>query len=263
MLKTQISLDEIYVPIDDCMKVRLGLVKPEDIDELTRRHFDQAPVVDKRGQVLGTITVVELKRLLESNEPLSADNHAIDKHRLSVQPSLGDLLKALTKRQATIITSLSGEAVGLLTISDLNNPSFRAFLYPWLIRLEIGLSKMIARKYPEQWDWIRYLPEHSQVSIVGYWKLTERRNVEANALHACTVTDLIRVLAADNELRRTLGYAGEKEAAVSLGQLPVLRNGVMHPVKPLILAPTDVKKLAERVTCVENLLNRINSLPPD
>jgi hypothetical protein len=142
MLKRSINLYGMLVPIHRCIRVSLGRVKRDDVDELVRRRFDQAPVLENGEKVLGTIDVNELRRLLDIYEPLSAKNQAIDTIKIPMQINLSDLLNALTGRQAVIVTSLSGKAAGLLAVSDLNSPRLRAFLYPGLIELETHLAKI-------------------------------------------------------------------------------------------------------------------------
>jgi hypothetical protein len=180
----------------------------------------------------------------------------IDSAGLPVDVSLIELLRVLSSRRACLVAD--GEKVsGLLTISDLNRHAFRVALYTVLAALEVALARLIERKWPEPDRWLPKLSRDDQVRILGFWEVTRRFGVDTGPLAGCTLTQLVRIVGAIDDLWRELGFGTGSKARASLDRLPPFRNKVMHPVRPLVLARRDVAEIKQAVDRIVGMSPRL------
>jgi hypothetical protein len=211
--------------------------------------------------VIGIIRTEDLENLSKNGLALAEDNQEIDRTGVPLEVNIAELLDSFSSKRAVMVmpTDSSNGPLGLLTISDLNKPPLRHFLYLRLFELETRLADFIVKKYNDPWDWIRYLSESGQVLVLGNWELAKKQNVQLDIgpIHACTLTNLISIVERDRTLQSELGYTAIKNVEKELRLLSELRNKVMHPIRPLVLGQDDICKLRITWNYIELALNRL------
>lgn len=264
-----------------------GLVPVERLSELQSSGMPlvmgDAAVdrVDIRPLVDST-SMRDLERL--ESEWASEGTAVPDSYRLrEMAPKLllGELLRAFDHRTAVLVRpSVEFEdedgspqwydrgIAGILTLSDLNRHPLRAQLYPVLAELEVNVAELVKATYPSAWDWVLTLTsEDSRARIVGYWKLAEREDVDVGAEAGATLSELLRAVGRDDELRKALGYGSRKSFDAATSSLHRVRNLIMHPVRPLVQSTQDCHQLAAALTVAARLSARakvtLEASPPE
>jgi hypothetical protein len=267
-IENTVDLWRISTPGDLCLKAHFGAIDPLVVAEAIENHFDYLPVITPKGRPVGAVAVAHLQSLIDTGTTLEQADRAIVSTKIGPFPSVLSLLAALSSSRAVIVREPkhsdpnddASSDFAFLTISDLNKHPFRAVLYPILLELEASLAELIDRLLPDPWKWIPTLSDRSQISIVGEWELEKRHGVETYPITSCTLADMFTVLGNVEELHRLLGFSSKSECKKLCGSIPGLRNRVMHPVRPLILTPHDVKTLHQDIERVSHLNIKLDAL---
>ena len=101
------------------------------------------------------------------------------------------------------------------------------------------------------------MTEEHQVSVIGYWEVAKRRNIDIGPLGACTLTQLLRIVTMLERLRREFGFKSRGAAEEICNSLPALRNTVRHPIRPLVGKPDDIRQLLKSMGKLEYLTKAI------
>jgi predicted transcriptional regulator len=259
-----VNLEEIMIPIRDCMSVEIGPIKKGIITKLENSNFGQAPVLVKNG-VLGLISLEKLKNLFESNEPLLEKDSAIQLNEIFPRSSLLSLIDFLKEYSAGLVCDeFDGQeygthyaVLGLITVSDLDKHYIRTKIFILLSRLEIMLEKFIKRNCSNCFDCINNMSVDSRIRILRYWEFSKKRNIEISPLEACTLSDMLNIVYKNENLCNLLGYSSKNKFNEIKGSIPELRNSIMHPVRPLIAKPLDLEDLKKTLISIVELINKI------
>jgi len=243
------------------------LVEPDLLERLRGKRYSQAPVLDENGNAVGIITLANLEEYLAHGEAVTLDSGKVDVSVLPLTTSIGELLSLFSFKSCALVKgeNLDGASqVRLLTISDLNKPPLRHFIYKVLFQLETDLAYLIADRIKEPNEWITLLPKGSQVSILGNWEIQKRDDIElaVGPLFSCTMTDLRHVVLGHIGIRTLLGYSNREKANGDLFRIVSMRNRVMHPVRPLVTSIKSVQGLLKTFQGIESVLNRIEAASP-
>lgn len=144
---------------------------------------------------------------------------------------------------------------GILHFSDMNKHEVRANLYLWLSALEMNLARLLRRHCPDFDTWLRCLDEPRQVLVLGRYELERRRHVELHPVEGTELSDLIKIFRSIPGLLEPLGLT-RSQFEKKTGRLITLRNAAMHPVRSLVRAHSDVKRLTTRLFDVIDLIER-------
>lgn len=263
-----VDLEEIMVPLNDCISVHIGPVQRETVDELVKNNFDQAPVWLKDNCFLGGITTKRLKHLIDSGEELLETGNDIKLNEIYSPCSLIKLLDFLSKHSfGFLCVEYDGEeygtcraVLGLITVSDLNKHYIRSLLYIILSELETLLATFIKTFCADHWEWLDKMNEDTLVHVLGYWELSKRRNVDIGPIEACTISDLLNIISKDAKLRGTLGYVSRSNFDNIKGPIPKLRNSIMHPVRPLVTKSDDIINLKKTIENIIEICTHLKNL---
>lgn len=270
-----VDLDSLSIPLGQCVCVAPGPIDPAVLAKLEERGFDQAPVCDGKG-TYGLVETHHLRSLLEVGLPLNGDDAGVrDEEREFCIPTGGASLFAILAKmisQRAILVIRSGDAgeyglhtqvKGLLTISDLNRQAFRSAIYRLLADVESGLAKWLEMRAGDPWDWLKHLDEEQQARVLGYWELSKREGVDVGPIAALTLAQLINIVSRHETAAEHLGYPSRTQFGKAAGRLPSLRNRIMHPVRPLILAQRDVAKVSKAVDVLDDLREKLERFVDD
>ncbi len=266
-----VDLGYLAVHICECYAVPLGPIRPHDLKELNDRDFDQAIVVNAKGDLIGGITAWRLEDLRRNNQELSQEEAVSGFKEIHNHCSLDVLLEFLSASKFGFIVEehdaeqlgTYASVLGLLTIADLNKRYFRSLLYMILAEIEMAFAGLIMQCCTDPNNkWLEKLGDDSLRRILGFWQLSKFRNVEVDPIEYCNLTDLLVVTKKNPEIGRILG--NESSACIKRirKQLPEWRNRVMHPVRPLITSQGDIAALRNVLADIYSLGKRIYEIQP-
>jgi hypothetical protein len=258
----RINLRSLYVPSARCISVRYGEVESCILNELMAKGYDQAPVVDDGGEIVGIVATIELEHLQASNAHLVETSTEINKKTIATETTLNDLLDALSESRSVLVNNNS-KSIGIVTISDLNKHPLRSAIYPLFATLETELATLIAESCTDPWEWIPNLGRQRRVQVLGSWEVAKRAGVETDPLTGCMFTDLIEVFVKNDTVRTKTSYRNATQARQASEKLPKFRNKVMHPVSPLVLSIEDVTEMRETIRRIEELIVSLESRSND
>ena len=246
----------------------VGRIDPNIVAIAETKRFDQLPVLDPSGTLLGLIGLENVRDRLEGNLALTSSDPELHLSEIEENPPLLSLLAQLSSHRALVLRSNhhNSEAVtnddwfALITISDLNRHVFRAYLYPILAKLEASLAELIDRRFADPWTWLPSLRPERQVQVIGRWELEKRNSVETSPITGAMLTDMLQVVSMGEELRRDLGFTSKSKFNEHAGSIPNLRNQIMHPVRPLVLCQKDVLKLHSTLEGIVSLTQGVYAL---
>ena len=267
-----VNLETIATPKEKLLAFRLGELEKDKLEAALDQRFDFAPVVDNVDRLAGVIPVSAVAECFEAGAAIQPDNPHIFIYDMSDLSPLESFLDTISSYRAIVIRDTNGQHdnswFGLVTISDLNRHYFRSFIYPILAGLEASLAELIDNYFPRSADWIRKCSEGQQVQHFGQWRVATENGVDTSPIISCTLSDLITIVTATSELHTAFGFSSKSQFKKRFGSISILRNQIMHPVRPLVLSVEDVKKLRERIAAAleltevaERLTQNIDDIP--
>lgn len=272
-LEDRVDLDRLCIPLSRCVNVVPGPIDPATLEALETRGYDQAPVYDSAShRYWGLVETTHLRYLFEAGGPLSGDDPAICAEDCEVHirswVTVFDIFGAMADRRASVVVREYDSAeygyaesiCGLLTISDLNRQPIRGAIYDLLAAVESGLAMWLERYAPDPWTWLKHLDEDQQARVLGYWELSKRQGVDVGPIAALTLAQLTSVIGRDAGAALALGYPSRSQFSKAVGGLPRLRNRVMHPVRPLVLAQDDVAEIRRSLLVLDDLREKIDDV---
>jgi hypothetical protein len=245
-----------------CVCLQLGKLDQKTLLVLKEHDFETAPVRRKDGGFVGLVRTDHAISLHTSGNELLPEGLITPLPLLPVRTSVNHMLTQLASTGVAVVvkeinSQIDQEWIGLITASDLNRHYFRILVYEWLAELEVGLVRMIERYAGDYETWIRSLNEEAQARILGYWHLSRMNGADIGPLAACMLTDLTKIAGSDAKTLKAIQLSRAKFDE-QVGGLPQLRNQVMHPVRPMVTKPEDVKKLHGRLKNAATLISRIS-----
>ncbi|MGE3108396.1 MAG: hypothetical protein AB7G11_03755 [Phycisphaerales bacterium] len=233
-------------------------MSPDLLERLQQNEYDQAPVMVS-GRPTGMVPTNRLSALLAAGTPLNSDEPALVRDRLAPDATLDQVLDVIaTHRSAIVSDGADGVDAGFITLSDLNKHSLRSELYPLFAELEAELAAAIEARHVDPWTWLEFLDKDKQARLVGYWELSKREGVDIGPLAGTMPSELSRIVERTDPLRRALGFDSKGKWGDFVGGLVELRNGIMHPVRPLFATTQDVADVRQQLARLLVLLGRLD-----
>ena len=197
---------------------------------LEAREFDNAPVIDGAGDVIGYINEVDARRSIEASlraafRPLSAA------HVVGSDTPLSELLNRLLMADFLHVVGGSG-IVGLVTPSDFNKQAGRAYFYLLVSDLEIGLADRLRTSGFHEEELLACLPSKRRRSVRKRLSEQHEHDVAADAIAAMDFKDLL-MIAESKDLVSGLNAVVDQVGRTVDAELVALRNDVMHLVKTM------------------------------
>ncbi len=259
-LSTEVWIDGIATPISHCLNANVGEIGLELLNKLDFHNFDQVLVTAEK-HAIGIIDTSDLKYLYEHKKNLSIKSKFIKQVYVYVKTSLEDVLKIFENTNSAILlngakTDVNSYATGLITLSDLNKSAFRGLLYQLFANLEGNLSKIIDQTYENHWDWLPWLSENHQISLIGSWEISKRNKVDLRPINGANLTQILTIIGKSQELRKIMGFESRNKYDDLTGRIPEIRNKIMHPVRPLVLNSDDVSQLRKCLETISDLQKR-------
>jgi len=266
-----VEIRRLSTPREECLTLTIGSIDEGTVAEAKAKRFDQLPVLDHLGKLLGLVAREHIEVLLQEGGSLHATDSGLHLREIGDQYPLLSLLENFEEHRALVFRDpkrlsdggWSNDWFAMVTISDLNRHPFRAYLYPIMADLETALAELIDRHFEDPWDWLSLLSDEAKVPLIGRWELEKRNSVDTSMIAGCTLTELIKVVHECDEIRDALGFKSSNQFKNFSGSFPGVRNSIMHPVRSLILVQEDVHKLRSRIDRILELTARTRALNAD
>jgi len=239
-IQTKMSAGPICVEINEDPK--LALLR------LTGFDFDQAPVLSD-GVVIGWLSIKELSNGQSIEESV---NRLSPRDLISSEAPLNELLSRLTKQLLIFLVGNEG-IEGFVVRSDIGRHVSRAHLYLLISGLEIIMTRIVARDYPQSVGLEKFMSSSSRTA----WDSDRRQGFDANPVEYLDIKGLGNAL---STLKTPLIHIG---ASLSdwqsyINTLASIRNWVAHSnTEQLIKHP--FFDIVEKVQMTEKYIYKLNS----
>ncbi len=145
---------------------------------------------------------------------------------------------------------------GIVTRADLNKPAVRVLIYAILNRFEQLLGEVVEDHYKDT-SWLPLLGWDSQAKVEQRLAGARSKNMELHPIAYVDLPDLVSICAKTADARRTLGVDSEKQLWSDYTPLVRLRHKIAHPVRSLVTAARDVRRLRERIDTAVEAVSRL------
>jgi len=188
---------------------------------MDRRNFDVVGV-RQEGIVVG---YVERGDLCGPN--CGAKVRPIDQATtLSETAPLADAVLGLANAPRLFIRVL-GTVGGILTMSDLQKPPVRMWVFGMISLMEMRSTRLIELKCPEE-SWRQYLSENRLQKAEALLEERRRRNQNLELIDCLQFSDKGQILARHEEIRRMTRMQSRRQAEQTIKMLESLRNNLAH-----------------------------------
>lgn len=197
-------------------------------------NFDQAPIVDDRGKVVGFVLTHRLPDDQAGAQVGSFQTPIGSGNIVSADAPVAELLDWIVEPGLLFVID-GRDVTGFVTVSDFNKQPARAYLYLLIATVEIGLADLARHRFgSEQRDLMDLLSEDDRATILERYELDKAVNIEGDFVSYLEFSQLLSAVGKDAILRESLGYPSRGSWRSDTGSLVDLRNEVMHPVRNLV-----------------------------
>lgn len=211
---------------------------------LTTGRFDQAPVIDDK-RVLGW---VKTSRLADVATIAEATTLLSDTPIVAASTPVSQVLRLM--RSGFVFTVLGQGLHGFITPSDLDRQAVRGHFYLLIMGVEMRLAELVQRE----------VPEDAIVKAVLAKRDTQKRWLKAQetGLELRPVSYLYLRQLQDLFLKH-IATGGDAWMAPALHRISLVRNTVMHPVKPMTDGES-VMDLSSLEDSIDRMCSHMDSL---
>jgi hypothetical protein len=244
----------LAVPINEAISVASTDEASAAAESLHGLRFDQAPVIDE-DRITGFVLTRRLDGVRRVSDAMTALGSG---NVVSADASIGQLMEWILDPGFLFV--LEGRDItGFISVSDFNKQPVRGYLYLLLARLEVGLAELTRRRFSNQEDALRLLPQAGRKVVRDRYEGDRRESEESELLAYFDFSDLIEVVTEDDELRRQVSGRSRNGWSAYAGGLVQLRNDVMHPVRNAVLAKGGLIRLQGREQRLRRLIERVDA----
>jgi len=226
--------------------------------------FDVLPQKNKGGDYLQYYTTVKWGEY--SKENLRWDKIDMS-HSIYYLTSLRDVFKQFhSKGQNYFFLSNHSEAIGLVTIGNLNCKHVYLYFYNLINQLEDKLARLLISEISRD-EILELLKTYANsVNIKSISNNTLQRfnndcitGVDADILEYMYLSEIFQIYL-DKKLFKKLGYSNENKFCLNNSRIKEIRNIVSHPNKSLIKDLTSVDTVWTALLKIEDLISRIDEV---
>jgi hypothetical protein len=219
LFSSGITVKSIYEPLKSCpIKAYASELKRE----LERRDFDLAGVIDEHKNVIGFIKTNQLGRGRVSDY-VEAFNSS---HLISDSTPIPELYAELLEHKYLFV--LSGAKIhGIVTLSDLNKPPNRIYVFGIISLLEMHLTYWINKCFPDE-QWLRMISENRLEMARQLFEEKSAKNQELDLVNCLQFSDKKMIVAKSSALRSKLSIGNRKSVLDKLKHAEAVRNNIAH-----------------------------------
>ena len=120
-----------------------------------------------------------------------------------------------------------GAVGGIITMSDLQKPPVRMWLFGMVTLLEMRTSRLIELKCPGD-SWKQYLSESRLQKAEALLEERKRRNQNLELIDCLQISDKGQIIARNEEIRCLTRMQSRRQAEQAIKMLESLRNNLAH-----------------------------------
>jgi hypothetical protein len=186
---------------------------------MDRRNFDVVGI-RKEGVVVGYVERDDLcgPSCGERMRPIPSP--------ISDAASLADAVLGLAEAPRLFVRVL-GTVGGIITISDLQKPPLRMWLFGMITLMEMRMTRLIELKCPDD-GWRQYLSENRLQKAEALLEERRRRSQDLDLLDCLQISDKGQIVARSEELRGLTQMPSRRQAEQIVRMLESLRNNLAH-----------------------------------
>jgi hypothetical protein len=140
--------------------------------------------------------------------------------------NLIDVVKSLGRNEQCFIVILD-QVGAIITLSDLEKPPMRMFLFGMITLAEMLLTEVIRHRYSDgSWQKLISAPRLEKASQLQEER--NRRGQKIDLIDCLQFGDKGWILSYDEDIRKALGQASRTDARRAVNQLETLRNNLAH-----------------------------------
>ena len=188
---------------------------------MDRRNFDVVGV-RKEGVVMGYIERADLCGAA-CGERMRSVEAAMT---IAETASLADVVLGLADSPRLFVRVL-GAVGGIITMSDLQKPPVRMWLFGMITLLEMRTSRLIELKCPGD-SWRQYLSESRLQKAAALLEERKRRNQNLELIDCLQISDKGQIIARNEEIRRLTRMQSRRQTEQTIKMLESLRNNLAH-----------------------------------
>ncbi len=160
--------------------------------------------------------------------------------------SLRDVIHVLTRHDYCFV-SILGEVSGVITRDDINKPQVRMWLFGLVTMIELGVTQLIERTYPEE-SWISVLSEGRLEKAEKIRTERQRRNLHCQLIDCLQLSDKAGILIHDKKTLELMGFDSGKQAKKVVKELESLRNHLAHAQDIVLHDWAQIARLVNRLS---------------
>ena len=178
---------------------------------------------------------------------------------ITLDTTIGELLERLAMDPVLLVCEGHGDSVALISVSDLDRHIFAARIYLPLAELEARLVSLIESSFEDHWEWLNKLDHGAKVQLLGNWEIKKQMDANLGITKGATLNHMLKVIRATPTLCARLGFHRPAQFKRVGFSVTVLRNRVMHPIRPLVSGslPSHARTLKEQIQSVLDLTARV------
>jgi hypothetical protein len=207
------DIAEPLVSFDACTAVS------EVMELMDKRTFDVVGV-RREGVVVGYVERADL-----CGKTCGERIQAIDTP-ISDAASLADVVLKLADSPRLFVRIL-GTVGGIITMSDLQKPPVRMWLFGMITLMEMRMSRLVELKCQGD-SWKQYLSESRLQKAEALLEERKRRNQNLGLIDCLQISDKGQIIARNEELRSLTRMQSRRQSEQVIRMLESLRNNLAH-----------------------------------
>ncbi len=145
---------------------------------------------------------------------------------ISETASFADVVLGLANSPRLFVRVL-GAVGGIITMSDLQKPPVRMWLFGMITLLEMRTSRLIELKCPGD-GWKQYLSESRLQKAEALLEERKRRNQNLELIDCLQISDKGQIIARNEEIRQLTRMQSRRQTEQVIKMLESLRNNLAH-----------------------------------
>ena len=188
---------------------------------LDRRNLDVVGV-RKEGVVVGYVERADLSGATCGERIRSIEATMM----ISETASFADVVLGLADSPRLFVRVL-GAVGGIITMSDLQKPPVRMWLFGMITLLEMRMTRLIELNCPGD-SWKQHLSESRLKKAQELLEERKRRNQSVELLDCLQISDKGQIIARNEEIRRLTRMQSRRQTEQVIKMLESLRNNLAH-----------------------------------
>lgn len=217
--------------------------------QLDRHDFDFAPVT-RRDRIVGRVrrkTLGVTGAVGSVMEPLAQDM------LISADAPIRRLMRELKRDPFLFVVDVGG-IEGIVTPSDFNKESARAYMFLLITDFEIRLASAVRAAFADQDAILDRLPQRDRLIVTRRFQKQRRQGVAADYVACMSLSVLISAVKDEPKVSAEFGHEDALKFRELARRVAVLRNEIDHATSDLVRARRDLDRLIKLEDLIRGLL---------